>query len=76
MRYQVELTDTFGDEANYAWVTRAEIEPKTHSRRSIMRAAKAAVGITGSRGQVSDYGDSWDFRPSGVCMVLFVYPLE
>jgi len=76
MRYQVELTDTFGGEANYAWVRRAEIEPKRGSRRSIMRAAKAAMGITGARGQLSDFGDSWDFRPSGACLVMFVYPLD
>jgi hypothetical protein len=75
MRYQVELTDTFGGEANYAWVRRAEIESPKGTRRSLMRAAKAAVGITGSRGTVADFGDSLDFRPYGACLVMFVYPL-
>lgn len=89
MAYQVELTDTFGGEANYSWVRRAVVTmPElTHYgydgatnyakankayQRELMRRAKAAVGMTGERGVRSDYGDGFEFRPYGACVVLFV----
>ncbi len=82
MAYSVELTDTFGGEANYSWVRRATVKgpdaiPQTVEQRRaqqalIMRRAKAAVGIAGYRGKVSDYGDGYEFRPYGWCAVLFV----
>lgn len=86
--YAVELTDTFGGQANYSWVRRAKIEspswdtfkdwdgngrrePKAF-QRTLMRRAKAAVGLTGMRGETVSYGDSYEFRPYGACVVLFV----
>lgn len=42
------------------------------ARRELMRLAKAAVGLTGVRGTVSDYGDIIDFRPYRSCTVMFV----
>ncbi|MFM7009051.1 MAG: hypothetical protein ACKO0Z_06910 [Betaproteobacteria bacterium] len=81
-RYQVELTDTFGGEANYSWVKRRAIRlPLANAegaaaRRAydakIKREAKAAVGLTGIRGQWTDFGDGFEFRPRGMCQVLFV----
>ena len=81
-RYQLEYTDTFAGEANYSWVTRRGLtvsEPqgegakarKEYDRR-VKREAKAAVSLTGIRGQWSEYGDTMEFRPSGMCRVLFV----
>ena len=80
--YNVELTDTFAGEANYSWVRRAAIEepghfPKTTGehkarQRLIMRRAKAAVGMSGVRGVTQNYGDTYEFRPYGACVVLFV----
>lgn len=78
--YEVELTDTFGGEANYSWVRRAEVSvpdwdgngrPKGY-QQTLMRRAKAAVGLTGVRGVTSDYGDMIEFRPYGACVVMFV----
>tara|TARA_R110000868_G_scaffold307310_3_gene568742 strand:- start:1838 stop:2074 length:237 start_codon:yes stop_codon:yes gene_type:complete len=74
MLYDITLTDTFGGEANFAWVRRAQVSAST--RRGLMRAAKAAVGITGAKGRLDDYGDSLDFRPYGACLVMFVIPAE
>ncbi len=69
----VEYTDTFGGDANYCWVRRAELTlPAGISDRAIMRRAKAAVGITGLRGRTNDQGDMLEFRPYGCCTVLFV----
>ena len=86
--YAVELTDTFGGEANYSWVRRAKIaspewtrfkdwdgdgrrEPRAF-QRTVMRDAKAAVGLTGVRGVTVSYGDGYEFRPYGAAMVMFV----
>ena len=41
-------------------------------RRELMRKAKAAVGLTGVRGRVSEYGDMIDFRPYRAATVMFV----
>lgn len=86
--YDVELTDTFGGEANYSWVRRQTIsvpdwdafpdwdgnrwrEPKGY-RQTVMRRAKAAVGLTGLKGRSDAYGDNYEFRPYGACVVMFV----
>ena len=88
MAYQVELTDTFGGEANYCWVRRARIaapewtqfkewdgngrrEPRAY-QRTVMRRAKAAVGMTGARGVTVSYGGGYEFRPYGQCVIMFV----
>lgn len=83
MAYAVEYTDTFGGEANYGWVRRAVIpspviwdesgrrEPRAY-QRTVMRRAKAAVGLSGVRGVTYAMGDGYEFRPYGMCTVLFV----
>ena len=89
--YDVELTDTFGGEANYSWVKRASvtIPELTHygytgstdgsyhkankvANRELMKKAKAAMGLTGVRGRVENYGDSITFRPYGLLQIMFV----
>ena len=81
MPYQVEITDTFGGEANYCWVRRYEIAapaidaPHRTRRASLIRRAKAAAGWTGLRCGVADYGDSYTLRPIGrnaPCWIMFV----
>jgi hypothetical protein len=37
-----------------------------------MKKAKAAVGLTGLRGRVEDYGDMIRFVPYGQCTVLII----
>lgn len=78
MTYQVEYTDTFGGEANYAWVERADVEAPScdyHSpsyRATIMRRAKAAMGLSGVRGATYWHGDGAEFRPYRMCRVMFI----
>lgn len=67
---QVEVTDTFGGEANYAWVRRYAIADGT--RRALVRRAKRAAGWTGIRCAVSEYGDTIEVRPAGLCQVMFI----
>lgn len=77
--YTVEYTDTFGGEANYCWVRRAVLPTPTAEwgtrayRQALMRAAKAAVGITGDRGRVDAYShDDLAFYPYRTATVMFV----
>lgn len=68
-----EYTDTFGGEANYSWVRRGSVTlPANSSDRQIIHAVKADAGLTGLRMQRQDYGDMWEYRPYGICTVLFV----
>ena len=81
-RFDVEYTDTFGGEANYCWVKRRTIalslcdgDDAAARRRyeaRIKREAKAAMGLTGVRGEWSCVGEDYEFRPRGMCTVLFV----
>ena len=41
-------------------------------RRELMRRAKAAVGLTGVRGVTSPFSEGLEFRPYGMCTVMFV----
>lgn len=73
--YNIEVTDTFGGEANYCWVRRGKTRAKT--RRGKIEAAKRLAGWDGwCRVKVTaDYGDMLEIRPvdtSGVCQVAFI----
>ena len=73
MSYIAEWTDTFGGQANYSWVKRASIECGGNpSDVALMRRAKAALGLSGLRGVTYRHGDMMEFRPYGMCCVLFV----
>jgi hypothetical protein len=72
MKIYLEMTDTFGGEANYSWVRRAVVECGKGTRLSIVRAAKAWAGWTGWRAETTDFGDMIDIRPAGVCQLLFI----
>jgi hypothetical protein len=71
MPYIAEYTDTYGGESNYSWVRRETVEAP--NLRLAFRRAKKALGLSGLRGRVSEYGDMIDFRPYGACTVLFVF---
>lgn len=73
MKVKVEVTDTFGGEANYSWVKRKELDlMDTLSKYSIVRRVKREIGWSGQRCLTVDYGDSIELRPFGVCQVCFV----
>lgn len=73
MKMDMELTDTFGGEANYSWVLRQtdEIDEKL-SDLAVVRRAKRWAGLTGCRCEVDNYDDAITIRPRGMCQVLFV----
>ena len=75
MTYQIEITDTFGGEANYSWVRRHSIEaPEKITDLALVRRAKRKAEWSGIRCKVSRYGDTIEIRPVGMCCVLFIVP--
>lgn len=76
---QYEVTDTFGGEANYSWVKRGTIETKPgedYSDLAAVRRVKKAIGWSGIRCRVENYGDMIALYPRGMNQVCFItfYP--
>ena len=70
-KFNIEYTDTFGGEVNYAWVRRTTIAARTE--RGAIRAAKFWAGLTGVRCVKWECSDGTiDLRPVGSCTVLFI----
>jgi hypothetical protein len=70
--HAIEVTDTFGGEANYCWVRRGTT--RANSRRGKIQAAKQVAGWD-CRVKVYEYGDMMEIRPvetAGMCQVAFV----
>lgn len=75
LTWVAEYTDTFGGEANYCWVKRAEFQlPEDSTRRQIVAAGKSAIGLTGARCKTFDMGEGYELRPVGFNTVLFIFP--
>ena len=74
MMLNLEVTDTFGGEANYSWVERrtVDIGSKEVTRYGAVRLAKKFAGITGEKCEVEDYGDELVIRPVKRPIVVFV----
>lgn len=75
--FNVEATDTFGDEANYSWVSRTKISaPEGASRALLVRRAKAALRLKGRHRDVADYGDCIQLDMVGACIRVFIVYTE
>ena len=73
MKVNVEVTDTFGGEANYSWVRRYSFEvPDAMGRGSIVRRAKKEIGWNGKRCLRAEIGETTELRPYGECVVAFI----
>ena len=68
----IELTDTFGGQANYSWVERETFCIDGMTDRQIELTARSLVGLTGIRCARVDYGDMIEWRPHNACMVAFL----
>lgn len=74
VKFDVEVTDTFGGEANYCWVHRHVIEVKENAgRKTIIRAAKIAEGWTGLRCDTEGGVDEYTVRPRGLNQVMYIF---
>ena len=71
---EIALTDTFGGEANFAWVRRGHIPPEVLAKgtRASIRYAKQWAGLSGIRCRKVDTGDEIALYPAGLCQVLFI----
>lgn len=73
MKISYEMTDTFGGEANYAWIRRGEVElPEGGSDLMLVRRVKKALGLEGVRCRRVDFGHMIELRPVGSCTVIFI----
>jgi len=72
MIVNIEVTDTFGGEANYSWVRQYSVMvPDALSKPALMRRVKRIIGWSGRPCKVEDYGDSIRIEPRGACIVAF-----
>lgn len=75
MKVKIEVTDTYGHEANYSWVRRYEMTLPMRalvSDYSIVRMAKARIGWRGKRCVTVRQSDCIEIRPMGECVVCFI----
>lgn len=66
--FKIEITDTFGGEANYSWVTRHEIKAK-----SMLGAVQKLSRMSGLHWRiVGDYGDTrrYDSKSCATCAFI------
>lgn len=68
MTYDVEMTDTFGGDANYCWVTREKIEATSH-KQAITKFKK--IYNVGRHRKVFDTGDAVRVDIVGACVCIF-----
>ena len=70
--WDIEVTDTFGGQANYDWVNRYEITTAGDiSYLALVRRIKAAAGYSGIRGHTYVSGDFVEIRFPERCVVIF-----
>lgn len=70
--WDIEVTDTFGGQANYAWVERSKLRvPDDISDLALVRRIKSAAGYSGIRGRTWVAGDSVEIRFPARCVVIF-----
>jgi hypothetical protein len=76
MNCTIELTDTFGGEANYSWVDRKTFCIDGLSEKQVIRKARKLVGLTGVKTVKTDFGEmiQWDFPNACVrAFLIFNY---
>ena len=66
--FNVEITDTFGGEANYSWVTRHVIRARSPRGVAVIMNRRSGLGFH----KVSDYGDlcRYDSASGATCMFI------
>lgn len=71
-KFFIEMTDTFGGEANYCWVNRFTVDAKD-ARQALTKVKKHVYHSPSKmRHTVSDYGDMLRADMNGANVVFFV----
>jgi hypothetical protein len=73
---KIEMTDTFGGEANYSWVKRATITdlPENYTRRQLLKRVREALELgSGVKLKLTiDCGDLIRYDIVGACVCIFI----
>ena len=70
--WDIEVTDTFGGQANYSRVDRYVVRtPDDISDLSLVRRIKSVTGYSGIRGRATVMGVSVEIRFPARCVVIF-----
>ena len=68
----IEMTDTFGGEANYCWVKRAKIEGSFDNPRALLKEIRKEFDLGGVKlRKVMDCGDMVRWDIVGACVCIF-----
>ncbi len=67
--YFIEVTDTFGGQANYSWLEKYCVEA---TEATVVRRAKREIGWTNVRCDREDCGDYIKLTPRNSCQVAFI----
>ena len=71
MKWSIEITDTFGGDANYSWVKRFDIETDVNATSGdILKEIEVASGFGGFT-EAYDDGDSIRFDHETDCVCIF-----
>ena len=74
--FVVEYTDTFGGEANYAWVERRELYFKVPpSDLQLVRAAKKSLNLQNVKCNKTDHGEEIRLDVVGCALCVFISEL-
>ncbi len=75
-KYYIEMTDTFGGEANYCWVNRFTCEAKS-MKAALTKVKQDVYNFPAKvRHTTSDYGDMLRADVKKDCVVFFVYEAD
>jgi len=70
---KIEMTDTFGGDANYSWVKRFEIENNDLTIRQILKQVREEFGLGDIKlRKYLDCGDMLRYNLSGACQCIFI----
>lgn len=78
-KFEVHVTDTYGGDANYSWVTKKQFEaPANIAQRALVKRAKQALGITCRTitEQIGGSADCLKLKFPGQCIVGFIDVIE
>ena len=70
--WDIEVTDTFGGQANYSWVDRYVVRtPGDISDLALVRRIKSVAGYSGIQGRATVMGVSLEIRFPALRVVIF-----
>jgi hypothetical protein len=73
MKYTIEYTDTYGDEANYSWVKRESFEVEgSVSEHMVIRKLKRMIGLSGVNCKKVMTGSMIVLKPIGTNTIAFI----